>query len=254
MLLLFFPIPPDRCHRNLFNYFLMSTLVKQRVLSLRATAAALRLRRGQGRAADAFFQPNEHHEVQHDADRKGDDYIQDAVLLDEYRRGIDKHGEDDDADLHPAGGAAAAEQPENGGHAAQHVHTGDDVGVGIGAVQAAHQPCEEIGVGEFGGAQVLAVGEDEAEQQRTGKADDNKPAVQPEAVVVIDKKVDSRGDEQRVPHTVKDHKKFAEGDAGIQRQVADPVIAGGGHQLFYRKEQEQIDRQIQHIPCGGAPV
>ena len=176
------------------------------------------------------------------------------MLLDEYRRGIDEHGEDDDADLHPAGGAAAAEQSENGGHAAQHVHTGDDVGVGIGAVQAAHQPCEEIGVGEFGGAQVLAVGEDEAEQQRTGKADDNKPAVQPEAVVVIDKKVDSRGDEQRVPHTVKDHEKFAEGDAGIQRQVADPVIAGGGHQLFYRKEQEQIDRQIQHIPCGGAPV
>lgn len=27
MLLLFFPIPPDRCHCNLFNYFLMSTLV-----------------------------------------------------------------------------------------------------------------------------------------------------------------------------------------------------------------------------------
>ena len=66
---------------------------------MRATAAALRLRCGQGRAADAFFQPNEHHEVQHDADRKGDDYIQDAVLLDEYRRGIDEHGEDDDADV-----------------------------------------------------------------------------------------------------------------------------------------------------------
>lgn len=27
MLLLFFPIPSDRCHCNLFNYFLMSTLV-----------------------------------------------------------------------------------------------------------------------------------------------------------------------------------------------------------------------------------
>lgn len=49
------------------------------------------LRQGQRCAADAFIHPPEYHKVQHHADDQRNDNIQDAVLLDEHRGGIDKH-------------------------------------------------------------------------------------------------------------------------------------------------------------------
>ena len=96
---------------------------------------------------------------QHHADDQRNDNIQDAVLLDEHRGGIDKHRQDNDTDFGPAWGTAAAEQPKDGGHAAQYMHTGDDIGVGISMVQPSHQPGKDVRIGKFGRAQVLSIGE-----------------------------------------------------------------------------------------------
>jgi len=73
-------------------------------------------------------------------------------------------------------------------------------------------------------------------------------------VVIIGKKVNGRGDEQRIPQAVENNKVLAKGDQIIQRQVAYPVIAGGGYQLLHNEKQQQIYRDIQHIPCGGPLV
>ena len=72
-------------------------------------------------------------------------------------------------------------------------------------------------------------------------------------MVIIGKKVNGRGDEQRIPQAVEDNKVLAKGDQIIQRQVAHPVIAGGGYQLLHNEKQQQIFLQIKNS-CAGAPI
>ena len=74
---------------------------------------------------------------------------------------------------------------------------------------------------------------------------------QPEAAVIIGKQIDGSGNEQRIPQTVEYHKVFAEWDQVVQRQIADPVITGRGHQPFHKEKQQQIDRKIRHVPRRG---
>ena len=97
----------------------------------------------------------------------------------------------------------------------------------------------------------MTIGENEAEQQRAGKSNDDKKTIQPEAAVIIGKKVNGGTDKQWVPQAVKNDKIVAKGNRIIQQHITDPVITGGRNQLLHKKKQQQIDRNVQHIPGRG---
>ena len=55
--------------------------------------------------------------------------------------------------------------------AADDVHAGQDVRVGVGGINALQKPDEEIMLGEFCGAQILPVRKSQTEQNRAAKAE-----------------------------------------------------------------------------------
>ena len=96
---------------------------------------------------------------------------------------------------------------------------GTDAGIGVCAVQKAHQPGEHIVPGEGLRSQLLAGGKGHIDNHRHQLADDKKDLHPPEALYPVQKKVPQRaGDKQEPPHIGKD-KNLLKGNPIIQEHM-----------------------------------
>mgnify|MGYP000300793970 FL=1 len=190
-------------------------------------------------------------EIQYRADRDGDKHVEDRVLLDEHRRRADQQPQRQRDPLQvPPAERLRIKAGQRQRRAADDVHTGQHVRVGVSGINALHEPDEEIVLREFRRAQILSVREDQAEQDRAAEAKADIHHEPLERGHVVPHEVQRHGKQQRVPHTVGNDKIPAEWDLVVERQIGHPVVVG--YNVLGNIKQNEIDDPDQKIPVVAA--
>ena len=169
------------------------------------------------------------------------------MLLDEHRRHADDEAQRQHDPLQvPPAQRPGVEAGERQRRAADDMHARQHVCVGVGGIDALHQPGEQIVLREFCRPQILPVREDQTEQDRPAEAEADIEHVPLEPLRVVKHQIERHQKQQRMPQAVGDDEIAAEGDLVVQRQIGDPVIVG--HNMLRNGEQRQIDEPDQQIP------
>ena len=171
---------------------------------------------------------------------------------------LDKHGGHRDQGRRqregpfPAPGAKGRGVPGGKHHRqrADHMDGGADVGVCIKAVKPGHEAGQNIVPFKAFGAQLLAVGKDEIDQQRRCVCNDDEFHHPGETLRVIEEGVDQHPSEKHEPEQIGEQKQFTEGDQVVQGAV-HAVIGHGLIKALHKQKQQPIDRPVQqqlHMP------
>ena len=162
------------------------------------------------------------------------------MLLDEDRRDADEHAQRDHDPLQmPLAQPRRLTAGRDEAHAADDVHARADVGIRVGGIDAADHPGKDVVPRELGGAEILPVREDPADNDRRNESCQHEPHIFSERLHVVECQIDRHQKQQRMPHAIGHDKIFAERDLVVQREVGDPVVGHNG--MLYNNIKDQIE-------------
>ena len=152
--------------------------------------------------------------------------VKTGVLLDKHRGDGDQNSERQHHPVEPA--LADARRVERCGvqrGGADDVHTGENVRVRVGGVDARDEPCGDVLALKHQRAQILPVRERDVKQHDRDEADADEGCEALEVLRVPKQQIHTHNGEQPVPETVGENEPFAERDHIVQRHVHGIIVA-----------------------------
>ena len=122
---------------------------------------------------------------------------------------------------------------------------GKDVGIGIDMVEGGYQGGREVVTGKDLGTEILAVGDQEPDQDAGKESDRQEGHITAKTGRVLEQQVQSDRYQQGIPCAVKQDEPLTEGNAAIQRELGGPVVVHG--EVLNQYESQEVERQPQDI-------
>ena len=156
------------------------------------------------------------------------------MLLDQYRRGADKHSDQHVYGPEPRLKGRAVKAGYYNHNRSVCMDTGQDVGVGIGGLDKADHVGKQVFLCKGGRAQVLPIGYNDEKNHACTKTYGDGFHISPEAIRIAEGKEYPREDHIGEPKIICEHKGWAEGDCVIQSgPIGYPIGRISGDVVLY---------------------